>query len=52
LKWEDFGDGEVRIERAMSRTEVVETTKTGKARRGLTIEPVNWSNRFSPSGVR
>ncbi len=40
LKWEDFVDGEVRIERAMSRTEVLETTKTGKARRGLIIEPV------------
>lgn len=40
LKWEDFVDGEVRIERAMSRTEVLESTKTGKARRGLIIEPV------------
>ena len=40
LKWEDFVDGEVRIERAMSRTQVLETTKTGKARRGLVIEPI------------
>jgi integrase len=40
LCWEDFGDGEVRIERAMSRTEVLDETKTGKARRGLIIEPV------------
>ena len=40
LKWEDFGDGEVRIERAMSRNEVQDETKTGKARRGLIIEPV------------
>jgi len=40
LKWEDFvGDG-VRIERAMSRTEVQDETKTGKARMGLVIEPV------------
>ena len=40
LKWEDFIDGEVRIERAMSRNEVQDETKTGKARRGLIIEPV------------
>jgi integrase len=40
LKWEDFVDGEVRIERAMSRNEVQDETKTGKARRGLIIEPV------------
>lgn len=40
LKWEDFVDEEVRIERAMSRTEVLETTKTDKARRGLIIETV------------
>jgi integrase len=41
LRWEDFvDDGEVRIERAMSRTEVLDETKTGKARRGLIIEPV------------
>jgi integrase len=40
LRWEDFvGDG-VRIERAMSRTEVQDETKTGKARMGLVIEPV------------
>jgi len=40
LRWEDFvGDG-VRIERAMSRTEVQDETKTGKARMGLMIEPV------------
>lgn len=40
LKWEDFVDGKVRIERAMSRTEVLDSTKTGKARRGLIIEAV------------
>lgn len=40
LRWEDFVDGEVRIERAMSRTEVQDETKTGKARRGLIIEAV------------
>jgi integrase len=40
LKWEDFVDGEVRIERAMSRKVVLDETKTGKARRGLIIEPV------------
>lgn len=40
LRWEDFvGDG-VRIERAMSRNEVQDETKTGKARMGLVIEPV------------
>lgn len=40
LKWEDFvGDG-VRIERAMSGTEVQDETKTGKARTGMVIEPV------------
>jgi len=40
LRWEDFvGDG-VRIERAMSRKEVLDETKTGKARMGLVIEPV------------
>jgi integrase len=40
LKWEDFVDGEARIKRAMSRTEVLDSTKTGKARRGLIIEAV------------
>lgn len=41
LRWEDFvGDGEVRIERAMSRSVVQDETKTGKARRGLVIETV------------
>jgi integrase len=40
LRWEDFvGDG-VRIERAMSRKEALNETKTGKARMGLVIEPV------------
>lgn len=40
LCWEDFVNGEVLIRRAMSRTEVLDETKTGKARRGLLIEPV------------
>ena len=40
LKWEDFVDEGVRIERAMSRNEVQDETKTGKARMGLIIEPV------------
>lgn len=40
LCWEDFVGDEVLIHRAMSRTEVLDETKTGKARRGLVIEPV------------
>jgi integrase len=40
LKWEDFVDGGVRIERAMSRNQEQDSTKTGKARMGLIIEPV------------
>lgn len=40
LCWEDFVGDEVLIRRAMSRTEVLDETKTGKARRGLVIEPV------------
>jgi integrase len=41
LRWEDFlPDGRVRIERNLSRNEVVDTTKTGHARMGLIIEPV------------
>jgi integrase len=40
LKWEALvGDG-VRIERAMSRNQEQDSTKTGKARMGLLIEPV------------
>jgi integrase len=40
LKWEDFSEGEVKIVRAMSRNTVLDETKTGKARRGLIIEPI------------
>lgn len=40
LKWEDFSSGEVKIVRAMSRNTVLDETKTGKARRGLVIEPI------------
>jgi integrase len=40
LRWEDFVGDEVRIERGMSRGVVLDSTKTGKARRGLIIEPV------------
>jgi integrase len=40
LKWEDFVGGGVRIERAMSRGIEQDSTKTGKARMGLIIEPV------------
>jgi integrase len=40
LRWEDFVGDEVLIRRAMSRKTVLDETKTGKARRGLVIEPV------------
>lgn len=40
LKWEDFVADGVRIERAMSRNQEQDSTKTGKARMGLIIEPV------------
>ena len=40
LKWEDFIDGEVHIERCHESQRVQDETKTGKARRGLIIEPV------------
>lgn len=40
LRWEDFVCDEVMICRALSRGKVLDETKTGKARRGLIIEPV------------
>ncbi len=40
LRWEDFVGDEVMIRRAVSRNTVLDETKTGKARRGLIIEPV------------
>ena len=40
LRWEDFVGDEVMIRRALSRNKVLDETKTGKARRGLVIEPV------------
>ncbi len=40
LRWEDFVSDEVLIRRALSRNVVLDETKTGKARRGLIIEPV------------
>jgi integrase len=40
LRWEDFVGDEVLIRRALSRNVVMDETKTGKARRGLIIEPV------------
>jgi integrase len=40
LRWEDFLGDEVMICRAVSRNTVLDETKTGKARRGLLIEPV------------
>lgn len=40
LRWEDFVGDEVMIRRAVSRNVVLDETKTGRARRGLVIEPV------------
>jgi integrase len=40
LRWEDFVGDEVMIRRAVSRNTVLDETKTGRARRGLVIEPV------------
>ena len=39
-RWEDFVGDEVLVRRAVSRNTVLDETKTGRARRGLIIEPV------------